>query len=396
MSGSKPAPPSHPPAPPSVPPAPRFAERAPRSGAPAPRFAEAASGSERSAPSPGAPAPSPETSPPSPRAPAPPPNERARLFVALELPESAREALVGWRSTVLSKFRGLRPVPSESLHATLCFLGSRPAAEIEAIAGACGVVAGEPTVETEFAEPLWLPARRPRVLAVRLSDEDGALARLQAALSSALVAGGWYAPEARPFLAHVTVARAGRDARIRPVQLPPAPAVDMRCSRVTLYRSRLGSGGARYEPLNVVELGSAPGAADPISVIRRFHDEQAQMYAGGSTQTVRALLADDVVWHVSGASAIGGEHRGPDAVLEYFRKRRAMMDGTFRVEVHGASSIAGRVVQLAGGRAVRGGEEVSWETVGVFRVAHGRIAECWLIPFDQAAFDRIWSSPDPE
>jgi hypothetical protein len=27
----------------------------------------------------------------------------------------------------------------------------------------------------------------------------------------------------------------------------------------------------------------------------------------------------------------------------------------------------------------------------VFRVAEGRIAECWLIPFDQAAFDRIWS-----
>ena len=67
------------------------------------------------------------------------------------------------------------------------------------------------------------------------------------------------------------------------------------------------------------------------------------------------------------------------------------MDGTFRVEVHGAAMIAGRVVQLAGGRAVRRGEDVTWETVGVFRVAGGRIAECWLIPFDQAAFDRIWS-----
>jgi ketosteroid isomerase-like protein len=53
--------------------------------------------------------------------------------------------------------------------------------------------------------------------------------------------------------------------------------------------------------------------------------------------------------------------------------------------------IAGRVVQLAGGRAVRDGQEVAWETVGVFRVAGGRIAECWLVPFDQPAFDRIWS-----
>lgn len=53
--------------------------------------------------------------------------------------------------------------------------------------------------------------------------------------------------------------------------------------------------------------------------------------------------------------------------------------------------IAGRVVQLAGGRASREGREVRWETVGVFWVADGRIAECWLVPFDQAAFDEIWS-----
>ena len=340
-----------------------------------------------------APAPASPSGAPAPRLPAPTSrsDERARLFVALELTQPAREALVEWRSAVLSEFRGLRPVRSENLHATLCFLGSRRAAEIDAIAAACAVVAGEPAVESRFDEPVWLPARRPRVLAVQLADDDGVLARVQAALSSALVAGGWYVPESRPFLAHVTVARAGRDDRIRPAELPPAPAVEVRCSRVTLYRSRLGSGGARYEPLGVVDLGSAPGAADPVSVVRRFHDEQARVYAGGSIDAVRALLSDDVVWHVPGASAIAGEHRGADAVLEYFRRRRDMMDGTFRVEVHGASTIAGRVVQLAGGRAVRGGEVLSWETVGVFRVAGGRIAECWLIPFDQAAFDRIWS-----
>jgi hypothetical protein len=26
----------------------------------------------------------------------------------------------------------------------------------------------------------------------------------------------------------------------------------------------------------------------------------------------------------------------------------------------------------------------------VFAVRDGRIAECWLVPFDQRAFDRIW------
>jgi RNA 2',3'-cyclic 3'-phosphodiesterase len=322
--------------------------------------------------------------------------ERARLFVALELPASARDILARWRASVVREDPALRPVPVEHLHTTLCFLGSRPAAQIEPIAAACGVVAGEPVVESRLGAPVWLPARRPRVLAVRLEDASGALARLQATVSSALVAGGWYAPEPRPFLAHVTVARVAKNARIKPPSLEPPPGVEVRCSRVTLYRSRLGSSGARYEPLGGVELGSAPGAADPLSVVRRFHAEQARLYAGsGSVGGVRELLADDVVWHVPGASAIAGEHRGVEAVLAYMDARRRIMDGTFRVLVHGAAVIADRVVQLAGGHALRDGREVGWETVGVFRVAGGRIAECWLVPFDQAAFDAIWSVAGP-
>ena len=30
-------------------------------------------------------------------------------------------------------------------------------------------------------------------------------------------------------------------------------------------------------------------------------------------------------------------------------------------------------------------------TDSTFRVTVGQIAECWLVPFDQAAFDEIWS-----
>jgi 2'-5' RNA ligase len=320
--------------------------------------------------------------------------ERARLFVALELPEPARSALTAWCSSALTELRGLRLVPPEALHATLCFLGSRPVGDIEQIGAACGMAAGEPPVDSAFGSALWLPLRRPRVLAVSLEDDSGALARLQASVAAALTAGGWYAPESRPFLAHVTVARvAGRvsGGHGRPPALPAVPAVSVRCSRVTLYRSRLSPSGARYEPLSVVELGSSPEAADPVSVVRRFYAEQARAYAGGGFDGVSELLSDDVVWHVPGASAIAGEHRGVEAVLAYMDTRRRMMDNSLRVTVHGVALIAGRVVQLAGGRAVRDGHEVSWETVGVFRVLGGRIAECWLIPFDAASFDRIWS-----
>lgn len=281
----------------------------------------------------------------------------------------------------------------EDLHATLCFLGSRPVREIGAISAACGVVAGEPAVDTRLGEPLWLPARRPRVLAVLLEASSGALARLQATLSGALVAGGWYAPESRPYLAHVTVARVGKDVRrFRARSLEPPPGLAVRCSRVTLYRSRLSPAGARYESLASVDLGSAPEAADPVSVVRRFHALQARVYERGQgLEAIRAVLSDDVVWHVPGRSAIAGEHRGLEAVLEYLDTRRRMTDATFRVTIHGVAMIGDRVVQLAGGRALRDGGEGTWETVGVFRVTAGRIAECWLVPFDQAEFDRIWA-----
>lgn len=316
----------------------------------------------------------------------------ARLFVALELPETSRSELARWRADVADQVPGLRLVRPEDLHATLCFLGSRPESEMDQIAGACGVVAGEPVADSAFGEAMWLPARRPRVLAVSLSDPDGTIARIQSALSNALVGGGWYAPESRPFLAHVTVARVGRDARVRSVELAPPPDSSVRCSRVTLYRSRLSSTGARYEPLASVELGSAPGAADPLSVVRRFHSMQGRVYAGELAATVlREVLSDEVVWHVPGASVIAGEHRGVEAVLGYLDKRRRMTDSTFQVTIHGMAMIAGRVVQLAGGRAERDGREVAWETIGVFGVADGRIVECWLVPFDQAGFDQIWS-----
>jgi 2'-5' RNA ligase len=313
-------------------------------------------------------------------------DERARLFVALELPDDVRGALVRWRPSV----RGLRLVDAGDLHVTLCFLGWRYEREIPAILDACAGVAGLSPAALTVAETLWLPPRRPRVLAVRLTDAGGRLAEVQSTLSRVLSEGGWYAPESRPFLAHVTVARVARGARAPAVELAPLPGLPFEGARVTLYRSRLSARGARYEPLGSFALGSGESPADPVSVVRRFHSEQAQAYALGEMDGVAEMLCDDVVWHVPGESAIAGEHRGREAVLGYFARRRALTDATFRVHVRGAALIDGRVVQLAGGRAVRDGREVTWETVGVFSVREGRIAECWLVPFDQRAFDQIW------
>jgi ketosteroid isomerase-like protein len=99
-----------------------------------------------------------------------------------------------------------------------------------------------------------------------------------------------------------------------------------------------------------------------------------------------------VVWHVPGRNAIAGDHTGIEAVMDYFERRRALARATFKVHVRAVASTGDVVFQLAGGTAELGGREVAWETVGVFRVRDGRIAEGRLVPFDQYLFDELWSS----
>lgn len=180
---------------------------------------------------------------------------RARLFVALELPEAVRDELLAWRSGEPSA-RDLRLIRPEALHATLCFLGWRPAHEIAQIGAACGVAlrdrGGAPVLA--LGEVLWLPPRRPRVLAVGLEDRSGALQELQSALSEALSSGGWYTPESRPYLGHVTVARVPSGVRVRRGELTSPPRLEFAAAAVTLYRSHLERAGARYEPQVRIEL----------------------------------------------------------------------------------------------------------------------------------------------
>jgi 2'-5' RNA ligase len=185
--------------------------------------------------------------------------EQARLFVALELPQDVVAALVQWRSERLAGVQGLRPTALESMHVTLCFLGSVSADAVDSIGTACGLAAGCQRPVLIVGEPLWLPPRRPRVLAVSIEDRGDGLAGLQRTLSEALVAGGWYAPEDRPFLPHVTMGRSPRAGRLARVPLPAPAPLGFVGSSVVLMRSRIGGAGARYERLHEVAVGRGVG-----------------------------------------------------------------------------------------------------------------------------------------
>jgi ketosteroid isomerase-like protein len=133
----------------------------------------------------------------------------------------------------------------------------------------------------------------------------------------------------------------------------------------------------------------------PVELVAELHRRQGAMYAGGEVDPVVELLAEDIVWHVPGRSPIAGDHRGVAQVVEYFEKRRRLADATMRMHPGEVISQGDAVVQLVRGTATINGEEVSWQTTGVYRVdvEHRWIREAWLVPLDADLFDRIWSSP---
>ena len=175
--------------------------------------------------------------------------ERLRLFVALPLPEEARDRLVEWQETALAGGGDARRVVSGNLHVTIAFLGSRPAGEV-------AMVTDELRAAARSARPPTLRAARYRetrsVGMVVLDDEDGRATELARDVARRLEAIGVYEPERRPWLPHVTVLRFRRPPRLRP---DPPDLGEVSPSEVALYHSVLRRTGAQYEIRESVPLG---------------------------------------------------------------------------------------------------------------------------------------------
>jgi len=178
--------------------------------------------------------------------------DHLRLFVALELPQPARDALIAFRDEAADP-DVWRPVAPDALHLTLAFLGRRPATDLVAIDEVLYASVG-PAPRLALGEALLLPPRRARVLCASLDDPDGTLGALQSRVSDGLAAAGVYKPETRPFRAHATVARLRPRARApRAVEAAPEP-IEFLGEALTLFVSRLHPSGARYEPIVRLEL----------------------------------------------------------------------------------------------------------------------------------------------
>ena len=170
-----------------------------------------------------------------------------RLFIAFRLPASVVESLAIWQHDTIAHISNLRLTSPAQLHVTAVFLGSTPAAEVQAV--------------TDLTRHAVHNARRPRfrvdryhetarVGMVTLREElvghdhyAGRASELTGHLMVALEASGRYVANTRAWRPHVTIARFPTPPRLR---VEPPPLSPFAPTDVALYESVLAPSGSTY------------------------------------------------------------------------------------------------------------------------------------------------------
>lgn len=198
-----------------------------------------------------------------------PPDPRSlRLFVAVELPAAIRRELDAVAAALLPHCPAgaLRWVRPEGIHVTLKFLGAVDPARVEAINTALRLgLAGQRAFRLRPGALGSFGGRRNlRVVWVGVDGDTARLTDLAAAVERAFVPLG-FPTEQLALNAHLTLARVRDDAppadrrriaaAIDGFAAPPFTAFPV--ERVSLMRSTLGPGGARYDALSAFPLGPA-------------------------------------------------------------------------------------------------------------------------------------------
>jgi 2'-5' RNA ligase len=197
----------------------------------------------------------------------------ARVFVAIELPPATRELLTEAMGSLLAidrSWRGEKIVAPELLHVTLAFFGEIRDASLPPLLERLRIALGK-------AEPFALcvsgaramPSMRRATMLWAMFDGDTGGAAL---LSSAVAREAGLPPDARPFRAHVTLARSRKPRAVTQRAADAATELLSDSGRLadrtvsvrsaTVYSSTLGSAGPTYEPLALLALGTMGGEAD--------------------------------------------------------------------------------------------------------------------------------------
>ncbi|WP_022661148.1 RNA 2',3'-cyclic phosphodiesterase [Paucidesulfovibrio longus] len=142
--------------------------------------------------------------------------------------------------------------PPEKQHLTLKFLGDTPGGRIESVLAVLGAVDFTPFALSLADAGFFPDMTRPRVLWAGVAQGAARLAALAARVNEALAPLG-FAPEKRPYRAHLTLGRVREQGTADWAETRRMVAEcawpEMLVSRFVLWKSELGPGGPVYTPL---------------------------------------------------------------------------------------------------------------------------------------------------
>ena len=116
-----------------------------------------------------------------------------------------------------------------------------------------------------------------------------------------------------------------------------------------------------------------------------------EAFATGDMATLTGVIADDVVWHVTGAGPLSGDYHGRDQVFGFFGRLAEETGGTFRLDVHDILANDEHTAVLATLSASRGGKSLEVPVVNVSHNRDGKITEFWASTTDPQATLDFWT-----
>src|SRR4051812_1785549 len=116
-----------------------------------------------------------------------------------------------------------------------------------------------------------------------------------------------------------------------------------------------------------------------------------EAFAGGDTEAMRSLVAEDTTYHIPGRGPLAGDHHGRDAVFAIFGRLMEGSEGTFNQELHDVLASDGHAVALTQATDSRDTHRYEGRDAWVFHLRQGQIAEAWWRPEDLYAADEFWN-----
>ncbi len=114
-------------------------------------------------------------------------------------------------------------------------------------------------------------------------------------------------------------------------------------------------------------------------------------FAAGDLQAMLAVCADQMTFQVAGKSRLAGKYDKATFATGFVTQLMELSGGTLKLEVHDILSSDRHAVALLTDRLSRGGKELEYRTVHVWRFENGKPVAWYEYPRDLYQYDLIWS-----